>query len=82
MSVFVITKGLLSIKYLYLTVAYHSYLIIVLSLDSEFKSYPFYKSKNWFMMKATVYRHKLNCSNLVNLDLQLLESILILSDDF
>ena len=52
-------------------------IIIVLSLDSEFKSYPFYKSKNWFMMKATVYRHKLNCSNLVNLDLQLLESILI-----
>lgn len=57
-------------------------IIIVLSLDSEFKGYPFYKSKNWFMMKATVYRHKLNCSNLVNLDLQLLESILILSDDF
>lgn len=28
-------------------------------MDSEFKNYPFYKCKNWFMMKATVYRHEL-----------------------
>lgn len=49
-------------------------------MDSEFKNYPFYKCKNWFMMKATYTG--MNCSKLVNLDLQLLESILILSDDF